>query len=286
MPYPIVKVTTPDSLQLFGFLAESKNKETILVNIHGTAAGFYIEEFEEFFVNALPPKGIATLFTNNRGNFVLESWQKTGAAAEKFEDCLIDIDTWIEFASARGYSKIILQGHSLGTEKIVYYMNKGKHRDNVIGVILLGFSDSYGMQHKFLEGIDTDLMNEAKKLIAEDKGEQFLAGEWLSHAGVLPQNAESYVNFFSEYSELSKALPLRNGKNLEYLQNISVPILGIISDGQEHTVIPTERAIQLLKDESPNATVHQIKGTDHDFSGKQKELIQIVENWIQTKLDM
>lgn len=276
MHYPIVKITTPDNIQLFGLFTESKNKGTILINIHGTAAGFYIEEFEEFFVNTLPPKGIATLFTNNRGNFVLESWQKTGAAAEKFEDCLIDIDTWIEFALEKGYSRIILQGHSLGTEKVVYYMEKGKYRNKVIAVILLGFSDSYGMQHKFLDERDKDLMSEAKELIAKGKGEQFLTGEWLSHAGVLPQNAESFINFFSQNSELSKTFPLRNGKDLKYFQNISVPILGVISDGKEHTVISTKKAIQLLQDENPNTTVHQIKGTDHDFTGKQEELVDIV----------
>ena len=124
MAYPIKSTQTPDGLTLFGYLAEAPKSHTLLINIHGTASGFYVEEFEQYFIESLPSFGISVLFTNNRGNFVMESWQKTGAAQEKFEDCLIDIDTWIEYARSLGYDQIILQGHSLGTEKVVYYMQK------------------------------------------------------------------------------------------------------------------------------------------------------------------
>src|SRR3989344_1753317 len=138
MGYPIVKIKTPDNITLFGFLSESSNKDIILINIHGTGSGFYVEEFESEFTERLPKLDVSTLFTNNRGNYTMESWQETGAAVEKFENCLIDIDAWIEFALQKGYKQIILQGHSLGTEKVVYYMEKGKYKDRVVGVILLG----------------------------------------------------------------------------------------------------------------------------------------------------
>ena len=60
---------------------------------------------------------------------------------ENFEDCVVDIDAWIKFALSKGYEKIILMGHSLGTEKIVYYMNKGRYTNKVKAIILLGFAD-------------------------------------------------------------------------------------------------------------------------------------------------
>lgn len=283
MHYPIVKVITVDNLELFGLLAEAKkHTDAILINIHGTASAFYIEEFEKYYVEKMPQKGISVLFTNNRGNYVMESWQKTGAAQEKFEDCLIDIDTWIEFALSKGYKKVILQGHSLGSEKVVYYMNKGKYRNKVTAVILLGFSDLYGTQMRFLQTIKADLMKEARKLIKEGKGYMFLTSEWLSHAGILPMSAESYVNFFSEGSELSKALPLRNGSRLELFSKIKVPILGVIGDDdkKEFTVIPVKDAIKLLEKENKLAEVWQIKDCDHSFTGRQKELVDVVSKFI------
>lgn len=287
MKYPLVKVTTKDHLQLFGFLAEAKDSKTILINIHGTGSGFYIEEFEREFVERLPEQGISVLFTNNRGNFVMEFWQGTGAALERFEDCLIDIDAWIELALEKGYSKIILQGHSLGTEKVVYYMERGKYRDKVIGVILLGFADSYGNQMLFLDKVgrtNQELLSEALDLVAQNKGEQFLTSTWLCHAGVLPQSAISYLSFFSGNSELSKALPLRKGRDLKYYQNIKVPILGVVGEKDHWTILPVPQAAELLRKENPLAEVYIIEGSYHSFEEHQKELVDIVEGFILKRL--
>lgn len=284
MDYPIVKIKTPDNITLFGMLTESAKKETILINIHGTASCFYIEEFEGEFAKRLPDIGVSTLFTNNRGNHTMESWQETGAAVEKFEGCLIDIDTWIEFALQKGYAKIILQGHSLGTEKVVYYMEKGKYKDKITGVILLGFSDSFGCQMKFLQTQSIDPMAEANELIENGKGRQLLTSIWNSHAGVLPQNANSYINFFSEDSELSKALPLRKGKDLMFYQNIKVPILGVICDTDEWLLLPIDDLVKLMRDENKLAQIETISETDHSFAGKQKELVDIVIEFLKNKI--
>jgi pimeloyl-ACP methyl ester carboxylesterase len=281
--YNIEKVITKDNITLFGYYAASVKKDAniVLINIHGTAGTFYSEEFEKYYVEKLPKLGLGVIFTNNRGAGLLDPWTGIGAATEKFEDCLIDIDAWIEFALTKGYTKIILQGHSLGTEKVVYYMNKGKYKDKVISIILLAFSDSYGTQQKHLKNIKIDLMKEAKQLVKINKKDTLLSSYWLSHAGVLPQSAESYINFFSENSELSNALPLRNGKNLEYYKNIRVPILGVIGDQEEYTIIPIIKAIDLLKKENSKSTIIQIFGANHDFVNKQDILINNVISFIQ-----
>lgn len=286
MDYPIVNVKTPDDIRLFGFLAETNKKDIILINIHGTGSCFYAEEFESEFIERLPNLGVSVLFTNNRGNYTLESWQATGCAKEKFEDCLIDIDAWIEFVIGRGYKKIILQGHSLGTEKVTYYMEKGKYKDKVVGVILLGFADSFGCQMKFLETQKINPMVNALEFIKNGKGNELITSIHLCHAGVLPKTANSYVNCFSKDSELSKALPLRKGKDLSYYQNIKVPILGVISDTDEWNKMLGVDTVTLLKNENPNARIETISNTDHSFTSKKKELVDVVENFIKTKIDI
>lgn len=281
MDYPIVKVKTPDNISLYGIL--SKNHvvtDAILINIHGTGSNFFCEDFENEYATRIPGVGVDTLFTNNRGSYTLESWQPTGCAQEKFEDCLIDIDTWIEFAINKGYKNIILQGHSLGTEKVTYYMEKGKHKDKVVAVILLGFADSFGCQMKFLKTQKVDPMINALELIKDDRGHELITSIHLCHAGVLPKTANSYINCFSNGSELSKALPLRQGKDLTYYQNIKVPILGVISDTDEWNEMLGVDTVSLLKNENSNARIETISDTDHSFSGKQKELVDIVEDFI------
>jgi pimeloyl-ACP methyl ester carboxylesterase len=272
MDYPIVSVKTEDGLKLHGIVADTDLKKRIVIFIHGTSSSFYLETFTKHFFEELPKNNIAFLSTDNRGAFVLDAYQNSGSAVEHFEDCIKDIDAWIKFALDRGYSEIVLVGHSLGTEKIVYYTNKGNYIDKVKAVILLGPADSFGFHYQELKDKLPALEIEAKELVKAGKGQQFLTIVWNSHAGVMPQNAESYLNLYSKGSELSKTFPFRNGGKLEYYKNIKVPVLSIIGDQHEYTVITSKEAIDLLKSENVNAEVVQFTNCSHDFIGKEEEL--------------
>jgi pimeloyl-ACP methyl ester carboxylesterase len=287
MKYPIVKAVTADHLELHGILTEpEREKDAILINIHGTSGCFYVEEYTPFFAEELPALGIATLFTNNRGSHVMEAWQKSGAALEMFEDSVLDIDAWVQYALNRGYRRIILQGHSLGTEKVVYYMNKGRYPLPVMAIILLGISDSFGNQALIGKSFPVDPMVEARQLMAEGKGEQFLTSIWRPHGGGVPQSAASYLNFFSPGSELSKAIPLRQRGDLLYYRAIQVPILVVVGEFDPFTCIPVREALSLLKKENPRTQTQLVVGADHDFSGKGKELVKILREFLKGYLSV
>jgi hypothetical protein len=102
------------------------------------------------------------------------------------------------------------------------------------------------------------------------------------HAGYLPQTAASYLNFFNKDSELSKALPLRQGKNLSLYRFIKVPILAVIGEIGEFTIIPISDAIKLLQNENPNTQVFQIKNSDHEYRGHELELANIIASFIES----
>lgn len=283
MNYPIVEVKTTNSIVLHGLFLEAPKSKTVLVFVHGTASNFYENYFMEPESRTLLGMGISVLSVNNRGNEVLKAYPTGGASMEHFEDCMKDIDAWIKLAVSKGYKNIILQGHSLGSEKVVYYMNRGKYRKFIKAVILLGFSDSYGTQMKYSKG--KNLIQEASEMIKKGKGHTFLASEWHSHAGVLPKTADSYINFFTIGSELSKALPLRNGKHLEMYSRVSVPILAVIGNiergkGHEYTVIPIKDAMRLLERENKNTECYQIRNCSHDFEGKEVQLTKIIGKFL------
>jgi pimeloyl-ACP methyl ester carboxylesterase len=285
MRYPIVKTTTPDHLELFGLLFEPQGeKDAILINIHGTSGCFYVEEYTSFLAEELPPLGIGVLFTNNRGSHVMEAWQNSGAALEMFEDCVLDIDAWIRFALDAGYRRVILQGHSLGTEKVVYYLNRGNDARKVSALILLGVSDSFGNQAAIAKAFPVDPMTEAKRLVAEGRGEQFLTSIWRPHGGAVPKSAASYLNFFSPGSELSKALPLRQRGGLSYYRRIQMPILVVVGGFDPFTCIPVKDALALLAKENGRTLAKLIPDADHDFSGKGKELAGAIKEFLQDRL--
>lgn len=285
--YPIVQVKTKDNIWLYALYLTLLEKKTVFINIHGTASNFYEEYFIEVLSKRFLEKGISILSTNNRGTGVYDAYEKTGAAVEKFEDCLIDIDAWIEFAIDQGHENIVLSGHSLGSEKIVYYMSNGKYADKINSIVFLAPADSFG-SHRMLDGKTNPRINQVETLIKQSvdliqkgEGATFLPRDsYGSRVGIMPKSAESFVNFLGPTSKLLEALPFAQKKLGEY-SKIKVPILVVIGDKNEYTAIPTQEALDLMKQENKNTQTFQIKDCNHDFEGKEDELADIVLRFIE-----
>lgn len=290
MLYPIVNVITSDGLLLHGLFTEPKShSDTIVIHIHGTSGNFYWNSFYEPLTNSAIALGVSYLATNNRGSGVYEleeGFLPHGAALEHFENCLLDIDAWIEFVLSKGYKKIILEGHSFGTGKAVYYATKGRYKDTIAAVILLGFDDAYGVQERYLKRTGKNLMPEAQQLIDHGTPYHLLSDLQAQADGALPASATTYVNFFSPGSELSKTMPFRKEQTLPLIREIRVPILAVIGDkeNQEYTIIPIRKAIALLKSENPLAEVFQIKDSGHGFDGKEQELASVIADFLKRRV--
>ena len=118
----LVKTITGDGLELKGFWIDKKS-EVAVFHSHGTAGDFYTHEFVEVEGHKLSDQNISFLTANNRGHNVYADirkrvrgkveWVSGGGGFETFEDCLKDINAWIDFLAKQGVKKIILQSHSL-----------------------------------------------------------------------------------------------------------------------------------------------------------------------------
>ena len=284
--YPVVKVKTKDGLVLHGLLHTPQEKtKRVIVHVHGTSGSFYWSDYYNNIFQVALTNNFSYLQTNNRGSGVFEYEDGTiphGAALEKYEDSILDLDAWLEFCIQRGFIEIILEAHSFGNEKVIYYMNKGKYKEYVKGIVLLGFNDSVGTQGRYEKKIGKKYLTEAQELVKEGKGMSFLSDIFGGIAGEVPITADSYLNFYSEGSELSKTMPLRLGRDLLMYRNIKVPILAVIGDNEEgeYTIIPIKKAMELMHKENPLTDSHQISNCNHGFNGKEKELAQIINNFL------
>ncbi len=288
MAYPIVQVKTPDGLWLYGLLQEAPGSKTILINTQGTAGNFYEEYFIEVLSQKLPAMGVSFLSSLNRGAYVYDCWQNSGAAIEHFEDCVIDLNSWIAWALDKGYEKIILSGHSLGCEKVVYYTAKGKFADKLAAIILFAPADSYG-SHRFKDGqpdtkrqaeVERDLKL-AQELVTKGEGDTFLPrNAYGSYDGVMPKSADSFINFLGPDSKVKEGLPFYSHQLPNYRQ-IKVPILVLIGDEHEYTSLPITEALELMKKENPLTEAHQFTNCNHDFENHEEEVAESVENFVK-----
>ena len=286
MVYPIASIETKDRLELHGlFLEPEKKTQRIFIFVHGTASNFYEEPFMEKLSRMLLKKGISMLSINTRGTGVYDAYQKSGAATEIFLYCILDLDAWVKFVIDKNYSEVILAGHSLGTEKAVYYMNYGKYKNSVESLILLAPANSYGCRiysdnYRFSpedERKTKELIERAENLIKNGRNDAFL--DRYSYAGIMPKSAESLVNFLAPEKKINRVLPFYTGK-LEIYQKIKVPILAVIGDKKEYTGIPIKDALKLMERDNKNTETHQITNCNHDFDYKEEKLVEIISKFL------
>ena len=289
MPEEIVHTTTVDHLPLDGLYLSGKEKKGILVFVHGTASNFYENDFIYPLLESLPNLGWSILSTNNRGNGVLQAYpQPHGAALEKFEDCILDIDAWMKWALKKGYSKVILCGHSLGSEKVIYYAGHGTYRKRLWALILLGFTDSFGTQQRFLKKNKKGkaLWREAKRSQKQKKGNQLLTTVWKSHAGILPKSADSYINFFDPHGALAQNFPLSAEKKLKQFAQLRLNILAVMGEKDHWALSAPRKEIQRLEKENPYVSGVLIPRADHCFTGKEKEVVKEIIRFVKKEEEM
>ena len=105
------------------------NSKKILIQIHGMTSNCF-KNRDKTIAKKVNEIGIDVLNFNNRGSDVVRYIKNdnvtllAGMAYEKVEDCYYDVTGAIEFVLSLGYEEIYLQGHSLGSTKVVYTYNK------------------------------------------------------------------------------------------------------------------------------------------------------------------
>lgn len=140
----LIQISTSDGLYLHGFYAPTSDKKVALLHIHGFEGNFYENNFIYSLIKNLSQNDIAFLTVNTRGNnknsdfnTVDGDCKTIGAWNELLEEAHLDISAWIKFLLDEGYHEIILQGHSLGTVKVVSYLSEGEYKDKINKLILL-----------------------------------------------------------------------------------------------------------------------------------------------------
>jgi len=140
----LLQISTSDGLYLHGFYCPTDDKKVAILHIHGFEGNFYENNFIYSLIKATKKNNIAFLTVNTRGNnknsdfnTIDGKYTTIGSWNELLEEAHLDISAWIKFLLDEGYQEIILQGHSLGTIKVIRYLFEGKYKDKINKLVLL-----------------------------------------------------------------------------------------------------------------------------------------------------
>jgi len=285
IPVLLTKIKTRDGITLDGIYIKPKRKgDTALIWIHGYSSRFYSSQaIVQELSKRLNTAGAAYLKFNTRGHDIINRDGRgknylQGGAFENFEDCIKDIQATISFAGKLGYKKIILAGHSTGANKIVYYWYKT--RDRAVKKLLL-------------LGPLSDIVGETKQIGKRNLTKRLAIAEKLNKKDpklLIPQrfeicSAKRYVSLLRPNTN-EDTFPYYNPKaRWRAYSKIKIPIVVIVGSKDEYLDRPAKNFIEIFRKNSKNAKSFSgiiIKGANHGFYGKEKELAKHITRFIKT----
>ena len=161
-----------------GILYERPEHRTTIVHVHGSFGNFYQNGFLRVMAEVYLHAGINFLCFNLRGHDALaegyrHEWdfEYAGGAITPFEACVDDIDAAVGFAGEFS-ERIVLQGHSLGCDRVLHYMVTKRP---ACDLILLSPCDSYQLQANWIAPETVGQQIERLRSVSPDIGEY----DWL-----------------------------------------------------------------------------------------------------------
>lgn len=287
-------VRTKDDLRLMGVHYESQNKDIAVLAIHGMSGNVIEDYFCNVVGKMLAENGIGFIYSHNRGynhiNDIATSelqekggykTVRIGVNYEIFEDCLLDIDAWVEETRKLGYKKIILLGHSLGCNKVIYYFSQRKPKD-VLGVILASPPDMVGQLKPDYQPDRDELYKEAKENMKNGEPRKLLSKmlwDWYY------LSSQTFLSLFTEGSNADNLPVMQNPEKWPQLASINVPILAFMGEYDDIAIRRLSEDLELIKSKATGTkefTQTMISKASHVYDGQEKAVAEVILNWVKS----
>jgi pimeloyl-ACP methyl ester carboxylesterase len=261
----MVRLQTADGITLTGMLRRPHAawNNAGVVMIHGYSGNFY-SGIMGFLPEALSDRGVATLALNMRDH-------DRGPKKNRFEDNRYDIAVAVDEMARLGYNPIFLFGHSMGTNRVLYYF-AATGDSRIKGVILTGPPGNLFEWNISIFGIKaaSRVLDQAQDLVAKGKGNQWM----LINLGPLGKALYTANHVVSLRGPKTVSDPYKN------IGRVSKPIL--IVHGLADRLANPDVTDRLLKNAAPGiqVTVVKIPGANHGFSAHQQDLVNAVNQWL------
>lgn len=281
-----------DKVELVGLLHRPENTtDEVVISIHGMQSNCF-KKREDILSKVINNAGIAYFAFDNRGANLMCYTKKTdgtktlngGSVYEDVLESYYDIKGAIEKMLELGYTKIHLQGHSLGCTKIVYAYNRlkkenYKNLENIQSIILLSLVDLVDLQ-KYDLGIDKYNKMLELAIEKEARGEEMelMPFDSFDH----PISVKSYLRYYRDNQEIDFAKFNDNNYDFKEINNISIPLF--LRWGENDLVVQKlDELIELLKTKinNPKLDIGYIKNTDHGYTNKEEVLGEEIKKFLK-----
>lgn len=290
----LVNFKNINGLELIGLLFSLNYKRTelnrtVVIHVHGNYGNFYNNKFLWFMSKTYTSFGIDFLtFNLSAHDGLCEGYQNgslryVGGAISKYEESILDIDAAIQYVKGLGYTRIILQGHSLGCDKVINYLLL--YPNSSYELVLLSPVDSYAVQKRWLDlhkkiTIDEQIKalrdfvcnsDDLNWLSCDEYGAEGKDADWIYR---IPITRECLISILE--SSAFKYLNLDQGEDFT-IKNRTLAFLGK-NDGLQMS--PQSEFSFFLHDHFFDLEIICDMQSDHDLQGIEEELAERIVTWI------
>jgi pimeloyl-ACP methyl ester carboxylesterase len=261
----LVRLQTADGLRLTGILrrpSTAKIKACVIL-IHGYGGNFY-SGIMDFLPKALTDREFATFVPNMRDH------DRT-PKKNRFEENRYDIATAVDKMDLLGYDSIFLYGHSMGTNRVLYYV-AATQDPRIKGILLTGPPGNLFEWNIRVFGSETanSVLHEAQALVSKGKGDEWM----LINLGPLGKALYTAKHVVSLRGPESVSDPYKN------IARVHQPIL--IVHGLNDRLANPDVADRLRNSATAkeNIAIVKIPGANHQFRNHQKKLVNVLTQWM------
>jgi len=285
----LVSFASRDGWKLEGILFEAPSSRWTVIHVHGSMGNFYADQFVRVMASTYAARNISLLAFNTRcHDCVSEGYSRddefryVGGSLSHFDTCVDDLAGAVEFVEGLS-SEVILQGYSLGCDRIVsYVLSAGvKFRS-----ILLSPCDSYEIQRIWLEGSQRSVefqRSELSKLPPGDDSQLTLLP--FTEYGVR-MNGEFYENPIS----VDALKSIVNGPPFSLFNLaespryfIDAPALVYIGRRDPLQTSKCDMMLSYLEERFQKISPLVSDEGDHCFTGQELEIARAIADWIRAE---
>ena len=256
------------------FKSESVKAKSVLIAITGIHGNFYSNPFYYNIGDKLSSNGIDFIYaqTNDAFNRIETLNVRTGkheiigSYNEYFSYTDEDIDAYLDFAEKNGYANIILAGHSLGANKVIYYLSRHHDTKRVSHFLLMSPAN--------LEWLMIDVTQKdrdtVRSFVENGKGKDMLPFAFMGWVPCIADTAYDWL-----FTDTLNNVHVESDKDFSQVSAITHTGALLIGTFDTFTYGNPSGFLSNINSHMKNADGNQlifIEGTGHTYQRKEREL--------------
>ena len=267
------------------FRSDDGKSDTALIAITGIHGNFYSNPFYYNIGSTLNNGGIDFIYaqTNDAFNRIETFNTKTGKAEiigsynEYFSYTDDDIDAYLDFAESQGYLNVILAGHSLGANKVIYYLSRHHDKKRVSHFLLLSPANLEWL----MKGVTVQEKNIVRSMHDNGKGKDMLPFAFMGWVPCIADTAYDWL-----FTDTLNNVHVEADKDFSQVAEITHTGALLIGTYDNFTYGDPSGFLSNINSHMPTASENKlifIEKTGHTYQRKEQEtaerILELLKNW-------